>query len=141
MPRYEYKVVAAPRKGLKAKLAKTSEDRFAHALATVMNEQAKDGWEYLRTDTLPCEERKGLTGRATVYQNMLVFRREVVVAAAVEGPSVKVSAVPGPAALPPAAPVPRLGAPTRNGADDADAHVPPLGPAIPAKDGKGEADA
>jgi hypothetical protein len=141
MPRYEYKVVAAPRKGLKAKSARTPEDRFALALATIMNEQAKDGWEYLRTDTLPCEERKGFTGRSTVYQNMLVFRREVAVAATPEGASAKVTAVPGPAALPPSAPVPRLGAPTRNGADDADVRIPPLGPATPGKDAKGEAEA
>lgn len=141
MPRYEYKVVAAPRTGLKAKTAKTTEDRFAHALATLMNEQAKDGWEYLRTDTLPCEERKGLTGRTTVYQNMLVFRREVAAAEAPESPSVRVTAVPGPAALPPSAPLPRLGAPVRNGADEAEAHIPPLGPAIPAKDARGDTDA
>jgi hypothetical protein len=141
MPRYEYKVVAAPRKGLKAKTARTSEDRFAHALATVMNDQAKDGWEYLRTDTLPCEERKGLTGRTTVYQNMLVFRREVAAAAAPEGPSVKVTAVTGPAALPASAPVPRLVAPVRNGVEDDDTPIPPLGPAIAPKDAKGSAEA
>jgi hypothetical protein len=141
MPRYEYKVVAAPRKGLKAKTAKSSEDRFAHALATVMNEQARDGWEYLRTDTLPCEERKGLTGRTTVYQNMLVFRREVASAAAPEGPAVKVTAVAGPVVLPASTPVPRLGAPVRNGAEDDATPIPPLGPAIAPKDAKGGAEA
>ncbi len=45
------------------------------AIQDVLNEASADGWEYLRTDTLPSEERSGLTGRATVYQNMLVFRR------------------------------------------------------------------
>ena len=72
---YEYKVVPAPARGLKAKGIKTAEDRFAHALETAMNELAGDGWEYLRADTLPCEQREGLMSKTTVYQNMLVFRR------------------------------------------------------------------
>ncbi|MEC7764278.1 MAG: DUF4177 domain-containing protein [Pseudomonadota bacterium] len=77
MKRYEYNVVPAPKKGKRAKGVKGAEARFAHALAECMNEMAADGWEYLRTDTLPSEERSGITGRATVFQNMLVFRREV----------------------------------------------------------------
>ena len=72
---YEYKVVPAPPRGLKAKGVKTAEDRFAHALETQMNELAAEGWEYLRTDTLPSEQREGLMSKTTVYQNMLVFRR------------------------------------------------------------------
>jgi hypothetical protein len=80
MPIYEYKVVPAPRRGEKAKGAKTTADRFALALTQLMNTLARDGWEYLRADTLPCEERVGLTGKATAFQNMLVFRREAVVA-------------------------------------------------------------
>lgn len=72
---YEYQVIPAPRKGKKARGVKGSEARFALAIQDVLNEASADGWEYLRTDTLPSEERSGLTGRATVYQNMLVFRR------------------------------------------------------------------
>ncbi len=34
-----------------------------------------EGWEYVRADVLPSEERSGLTGRTTVYHNVLVFRR------------------------------------------------------------------
>lgn len=75
---YEYKVVPAPKKGVKTKGARTQEARFAHALQVLMNEQGADGWEYQRTDTLPCEERQGFTGRTTTYQNMLVFRRTLV---------------------------------------------------------------
>ena len=75
MQQFEYKVVAAPRRGEKTKGARTVQERFAHALSTLMNDLGKDGWEYLRSDTLPCEERIGLTGRTTVFQNMLVFRR------------------------------------------------------------------
>ncbi|SIT75419.1 protein of unknown function [Yoonia rosea] len=72
---YEYKVVPAPLRGLKAKGVKSAEDRFALALETAMNDLARDGWEYLRADTLPSEQREGLMSKTTVYQNMLVFRR------------------------------------------------------------------
>lgn len=75
MTRYEYKVLPAPVRGMKAKGVKTTEARFAHALMEIMNELGREGWEYQRTDTLPCEERVGLTGRTTRFQNMLVFRR------------------------------------------------------------------
>ena len=73
---YEYKVVPAPVRGIKAKGLKTPEDRFANALETAINELAADGWEYLRADTLPSEQREGIMGKTTVFQNLLVFRRE-----------------------------------------------------------------
>lgn len=79
MSQYEYKVVPAPKKGLKAKGIKSTEDRFAHALETAMNTLGAEGWEYQRSDTLPSEERSGLTRRVTTFQNMLVFRRAVAV--------------------------------------------------------------
>ena len=86
---YEYKVVPAPLRGLKAKGVKTAEDRFALALETAMNDLARDGWEYLRADTLPSEQREGLMSKTTVYQNMLVFRRAKPVAkAAAPAPAV-----------------------------------------------------
>lgn len=74
---YEYKVVPAPRRGEKARGAKTSEDRFAYAVQGLMNTLAADGWEYVRADTLPCDERSGLTGTKTTFQNLMVFRRAV----------------------------------------------------------------
>jgi len=77
MPVYEYKVVPAPKKGVRAKGVKGGEARFAHALMDVMNSHGADGWEYQRTDTLPSEERSGLTHKTTVFQNMLIFRRVI----------------------------------------------------------------
>jgi len=75
MPSFEYKVVPAPKKGLRSKGARSTEDKFANTLQSLMNELGADGWEYQRADTLPCEERSGLTGKTTAYQNMLIFRR------------------------------------------------------------------
>jgi hypothetical protein len=40
-----------------------------------MNDLGAEGWEYQRTDTLPCEERQGLTGKTTQFRHVLIFRR------------------------------------------------------------------
>lgn len=81
MKAFEYKVVPAPTRGLKAKGVKGTPARFANALQTVMNDLGAQGWDYQRTDTLPVEERQGLTGKTTTFQNMLVFRRVLETAA------------------------------------------------------------
>jgi len=73
--RFEYTAIPAPTRGEKAKDAKTPTDRYALAVAAELNRMASEGWEYIRADVLPSEERSGLTGRATVYHNLLIFRR------------------------------------------------------------------
>ena len=75
MQRFEYKVIPAPKRGEKARGVKTTEDRFAHALMTAMNELGAQGWDYVRADALPCEERSGFTSTKTTYVNVMVFRR------------------------------------------------------------------
>ena len=75
MPRYEYKVVPAPTRGLKGRGIRGAEAKFANAIETLMNDLGADGWEYQRADTLPMEERAGITGTETSFKNMLVFRR------------------------------------------------------------------
>ncbi|MFT3689490.1 DUF4177 domain-containing protein [Paenirhodobacter sp.] len=75
MQSYEYKVVPAPVRGEKERGLKTGAERFAHTLSQLMNELAQDGWEYWRAETLPAEERSGLTSKTTVFHNLLVFRR------------------------------------------------------------------
>lgn len=117
MPRYEYKVIPAPRRGEKARGVKTTEERFALALTGVMNALGAEGWEYVRADTLPVDERSGLTGTKTSFQNLLVFRREVAVA----GP---VAAMPVLMAEPAPAAAPRLGP-----AETAVGPAPAVGPA------------
>ena len=77
MQRFEFKVIPAPKRGEKARGVKSTEDRFALALTTLMNQLGADGWDYVRADALPCEERVGFTGSKTTFQNMLVFRRVI----------------------------------------------------------------
>ena len=75
MSTYEYRVVPAPSKGLKAKGIKSHEARFANAIEELMNTMAASGWEYQRAETLPSIERSGLTGSSTEWRNVLVFRK------------------------------------------------------------------
>lgn len=78
---YEYKVISAPRKGLKAKGIKSHEDRFANSLQELMNSKAHEGWEFVRAETLPSEERSGFRSTNVVYRSVLVFRKKVQEAA------------------------------------------------------------
>lgn len=73
--RFEYKIVPAPTKSLKNKGLKSAEDRFAYTLEECLNELAAEGWEYQRAETLPSQERSGLTSTTTEWRNVLVFRR------------------------------------------------------------------
>lgn len=77
MQLFEYQVIAAPRRGEKLRGAKTPTDRYAAALAAVMNQMGRDGWEYVRAEALPSEERAGWTKRTVVEHHVLVFRRPV----------------------------------------------------------------
>lgn len=117
MPQFEYKVVPSPRKGEKSREAKTVPDRFALTLTQLMNRMGQDGWEYLRADALPCDERVGLTGSKTTFQSVLVFRRVLDAAA---GPLQLT------AAEPPAVFVPTLGS-----AEAPAGVAPAIGPANP----------
>lgn len=122
---HDYRVIPAPARGEKAKGVKGPAEQFAHALTQTMNRMAAEGWEYLRAETLPCEERDGWFGRKTTQRHMLVFRRPVHNAASSAGP-----ASPAPAAQPVAGP--SLAAP-------ASAAAPAVRPAAPAPAPEAEA--
>jgi hypothetical protein len=104
MQRFEYKVIPAPKRGEKARGVKTTEDRFAYALTQFMNQLGAEGWDYVRADALPCEERVGLTGTKTTFQNVLVFRRLIGGEAADDRPATRLLL-----SDPVPAPAPRLG--------------------------------
>lgn len=75
MSSYEYTVIPAPARAEKSKGARSGIERFAATLTDTLNEMAREGWDYVRAEVLPAEERSGLTSRNTVYHNVLVFRR------------------------------------------------------------------
>lgn len=127
MATYEYKVIPAPGAGAKGRKGGTDEDCFIRAFEKALNAQAAEGWEFLRSETVPFQHRHRLTGRVSVIQQaMLVFRRAADpaqaqlprlsgAAQAAPLPPV-VAAAPGPMRPGPVAPVPV---------------IPSLGPARP----------
>ena len=90
---------------------------LALALTGMMNQLGAEGWDYVRADTLPCEERSGLTGTKTSYQTVMVFRRALAASAAAGSGAEPVTPV--------RAEGPRLGSPVAMPAGPA----PALGPA------------
>lgn len=120
MQRFEFKVIPAPKRGEKARGVKTTEDRFALALTNLMNQLGAEGWDYVRADALPCDERVGLTGTKTTFQNVLVFRR-VIESAKPEGQTTRLLL------QEPALASPRLGPAEA----PAPGNAPALGPAKP----------
>ncbi|ARC37162.1 DUF4177 domain-containing protein [Paracoccus yeei] len=105
MSSYEYIAIPAPARGEKTRGAKTGIDRFAATLTDTLNRMAGDGWDYVRAETLPAEERSGLTSRTTVYHNLLVFRRSLAAAQPMPDP-VRAAPEPAPAPVPEPAPAP-----------------------------------
>lgn len=80
MGQYEYKVLPTPRRAKRAKGVKGQPARFAHALTEVINAEAKEGWEYYKSETLPMEMKPGLLkSRIETFQSLLIFRREIAV--------------------------------------------------------------
>lgn len=74
MPKLEYRVRPAPDRAVKTR--DKDDDGYARALADVLNDEARRGWEFLRAETLPMKERAGLTGTRMGFRTMLVFRRQ-----------------------------------------------------------------
>ena len=80
MQTYEYKVIPAPNRSKRVKGVKGSAGRFAAVLSETMNEQAMEGWEYLRSDSLPVEEKPNFfKSRVETYQTVLIFRRKTTI--------------------------------------------------------------
>lgn len=75
MTRYEYKTVPAPRRADSQRGVRDPAERFARTLAAWLNREAAQGWEYVRSETLTVEIRKGLARTRETQQTLLVFRR------------------------------------------------------------------
>jgi len=74
--RYEYKTVGAPEKGQRRRGLKSPSDRVAAAFEEIIEAEAVDGWEYLRTDLVPVTERANWFSRSRmVTRAVMVFRR------------------------------------------------------------------
>jgi hypothetical protein len=75
MSYFDYKVVPAPRRAKRVKGVHGAE-LFALTLTDAINEQARQGWEYVRAESLPSETPAGWFRRAVAgEETVLVFRR------------------------------------------------------------------
>jgi hypothetical protein len=73
---YEYKVAPAPKRLKRVKGVSATADLFAATLAEAINAAAREGWEYVRAESLPAEEAGGWFRRgAEVIETVLIFRR------------------------------------------------------------------
>jgi hypothetical protein len=77
---FEYKCVGGPERPKRLRGSSRS-DRVAFAMQEIIDAEAVDGWEYLRTDLVPVEEKAGLFSRTQeVHRAVLIFRREIAAA-------------------------------------------------------------
>jgi hypothetical protein len=76
---FEYKCVGAPERPKRLRGTRSRSDRVALAMQEIISAEAVDGWEYLRTDLVPVEEKAGFFSRTQeVNRAVMIFRRESV---------------------------------------------------------------
>ena len=76
MTYFDYKAVPAPKRARKIKGVKGAPDLFAMTLTDAINEVARQGWEYVRAESMPSETSGGLFRRSVEAEHtMLIFRR------------------------------------------------------------------
>lgn len=76
MTAYDYKVTPAPKRMKRVKGIKTTAELFSMTLAEAINAAARDGWEYVRAESLPATEEGGWFRRPVeVIETVLIFRR------------------------------------------------------------------
>lgn len=98
---FEYKCVGAPERPKRLRGTSRS-DRVALAMQEVINAEAVDGWEYLRTDLVPVEEKPGFFSRTQeVHRAVLIFRRESAAARNAQPSRPSLAAAPHSIAAPP----------------------------------------
>ncbi len=73
---FEYKCVGAPERPKRLRGIRSRSERVALAMQEIISAEAVDGWEYLRTDLVPVEEKAGFFSRThEVHRAVLIFRR------------------------------------------------------------------
>ncbi len=77
MANYEYKTVALPRSVAKRRRRRQTEaDLVAEQLGKTLNDEAIDGWEYVRAETLTTPGQRGLMKQPVpAAYVVLIFRR------------------------------------------------------------------
>lgn len=77
MAELDYKTIAAPRRLKRVKGVKPGEELLAYTISEIIEEQAAEGWRYLRADRFVVEEKAGFfSGPKTIERTVMVFTRE-----------------------------------------------------------------
>lgn len=124
MTGYQYKTVAAPRRLKKVKGVRGKDALLAHAVEDLIAVETAQGWEYLRADSFPVEDKGGLFSKPVVTERaVLVFRKAIPahqpVAQPQPAPQPAAQPAPPQRAEPSVAPAPEAPrAPTVGGAND-----------------------
>lgn len=75
---FEYKCIGAPERPKRQRGVRGRSERVALAMQEIIAVEAVDGWEYMRTDLVPVEEKASLFSRTReVHRAVLIFRREL----------------------------------------------------------------
>jgi hypothetical protein len=73
---YEYRVIPAPKRLKRIKGTSSTSELFAATLTDAINAEARDGWEYVRSESLSAEEPAGWLRRAAIVEEtVMIFRR------------------------------------------------------------------
>ncbi|HLS58839.1 MAG TPA: DUF4177 domain-containing protein [Paracoccaceae bacterium] len=73
---YEYRVVPAPRRLRKIKGVRSTPELFATTLTDAINAEARQGWEYVRSESMTAEGPSGWLRRGRIVEEtMMIFRR------------------------------------------------------------------
>jgi hypothetical protein len=73
---YEYRVIPAPKRLRRIKGVSATADLVAATLTDCINAEARQGWEYVRTEQVAAEEPAGWFRRARqVEETVMIFRR------------------------------------------------------------------
>lgn len=75
MAQYEYMVVPAPVRAERFTGKARADDAYALTIAKLMNDHGRDGWQYVRTDTLTQRGLSWFFGGVRRNRELLVFSR------------------------------------------------------------------
>ncbi len=86
MERYEYRLVEAPGPARAASGVHRRDDGLAAAILEILNEAGREGWQFLRRESLAAGRPSGWLRRRAEHRDYLVFRRPLPAPAPVPEP-------------------------------------------------------
>lgn len=127
MSGYSYKTVAAPRRLKKVKGFKGKDALLAHAVEELIAVEAAQGWEYLRADSFPVEEKGGMFSKPVVTERAVLVFRKAVAAQQYQQPAVAPQPAPAPQPATQPAPQPQRTEPHMAAGADEPSSAPSVG--------------